>query len=65
MLRRQGWHQLIRGCRLFLRVNEPQTSQDEEDMLKFPYREALGALVWTVTMTRPDIACVVRAVARF
>ncbi|CAN0007191.1 unnamed protein product, partial [Ascophyllum nodosum] len=34
-------------------------------MRKFPYREAVGALMWTATMTRPDIACAVRAVARF
>ena len=34
-------------------------------MRKFPYREAVGALMWTATMTRPDIACAVRAVVRF
>ena len=34
-------------------------------MRKLPYREAVGALMWTATMTRPDIACAVRAVARF
>ena len=34
-------------------------------MRKFPYREAVGALMWTATMIRPDIACAVRAVARF
>ena len=34
-------------------------------MLKFPYREASGALMWTTTITRPDIAWAVRAVARF
>ena len=34
-------------------------------MLKFPYREAVGALMWTATMTRLDIMCAVRAVARF
>ena len=34
-------------------------------MRKFQYRGAVGALVWTATMTRPDIACAVRAVARF
>ena len=33
--------------------------------MKFPYREAVGALVQTVTMIQPDIACAVRAVARF
>ena len=34
-------------------------------MLKFPYREAVGALMWTATMTRLDIACAVHAMARF
>ena len=34
-------------------------------MLKFPYREAVGALMWTATMAWPEIACAVRAVARF
>ena len=29
------------------------------------FREAVGALMWPATMTRPDIACAVRAVARF
>ena len=32
-------------------------------MLKFPYRDAIGRLMWTSTMTRPDIGCVVRTVA--
>ena len=30
----------------------------------WPYREAVGSLMWLVTMTRPDIANAVRAVAR-
>ena len=34
-------------------------------MRKFPYREGVGVLMWTATMTRPDIACAVCAVARF
>ena len=34
-------------------------------MTTFPCQEAVGALMWTATMTRPDIACAVRAVARF
>ena len=64
--RRQGGHQLLRGCQPFLQVNESQTpEEEEEDMLKLPYREAFGALMWTATMTRPDIACAVRAVAKF
>ena len=33
-------------------------------MVKLPYREAVGALILTVTTTQPDIACTVRAMAR-
>ena len=41
-------------------MNEPQTPEEEkEDILKFPYREAVGALMWTDRMTRLDIACAV------
>ena len=46
-------------------MDEPQTPEKDEDMLKFPCREAAGALMWTVTIIRPDIACAVRAMARF
>ena len=58
-------HQLFRGGQSFLQANEPQTPEEEEYMFKFPYREAMGALIWTPTMTRPDVACALRAVARF
>ena len=34
-------HQLLRWCQPSLQVNEPQTPEEEEDMLGFPYREAL------------------------
>ena len=34
-------------------------------MLKFPYQEVVGALMWTAAMTRLDNACAVRAVASF
>ena len=36
------------------KADEPQT-QEKENMLKFPYRDAIGRLMWTSTMTRPDI----------
>ncbi|CAN0440751.1 unnamed protein product, partial [Ascophyllum nodosum] len=47
------------------KADEPRNPEGKEEMRKFPYREAVGALMWTATMTRPDIACTVRAVARF
>ena len=39
--------------------------EEKEEIRKFPYREEVGMFMWTATMTRPDIACAVRAVARF
>ena len=47
------------------KADESGNSEGKEEMRKFPYREAVGALMWTATMTRPDIACAVRTVARF
>ena len=47
------------------KADEARNPEEKEEMRKFPYREAVGALMWTATMTRPDIACAVRAVARF
>ena len=40
-------------------------SMVERPMSNFPYRGAVGAPMWTSTMTRPDIACAVRTMARF
>ena len=45
--------------------DEPRNPEEKEETRKFPCREAVGALIWTATMTRPDIACAVRAVTRF
>ena len=53
------------GVPALLKAFEPRNSEKKEEMRKFPCREAVGALMWTVTMTRPDIACAVRAVVRF
>ena len=33
----QGGYQLLRECQPFLQVDEPQTPEEEEDMLQFPY----------------------------
>ena len=53
------------GMPTLSKADEPRNPEEKEEMRKFPYREAVGALMWTVTMTRPDIACAVRAVAKF
>ena len=45
------------------KIDEPRNPEEKEEMRKFPYREAVRVLMWTAT--RPDIACAVRAVARF
>ena len=47
------------------KADEPWNPEEQKEMRKFPYREAVGALMWTATMTRPDIACAVRALVRF
>ena len=52
------------GVPTLSKADEPRNPEEKEEMRKFPYREAVGALMWTATMTRPDIACAVRAVAR-
>ena len=53
------------GVPTLSKADEPRNPEEKEEMRKFPYREAVGALMWTATMARPDIACAVRAVARF
>ena len=53
------------GVPTLSKANEPRNQEDKEEMRTFPYREAVGVLMWTATMTRPDIACAVRAKARF
>ena len=52
------------GVSTLSKADEPRNPEEKDEMRKFPYREAVGALMWTATMTRPDIACAVRAVAR-
>ena len=53
------------GVPTLSQADEQRNPGEKEEMRNLPYREAVGALMWTVTMTRPDIACAVRAVARF
>ena len=53
------------GMPTLSKADEPRNPEEKEKMRNFPYREAVGALMWTATMTRPAIACAVRAAARF
>ena len=53
------------GVPTLSKADEPRNPKEKEEITKFPYREAVRALMWTATMTRPHIACAVRAVARF
>ena len=57
--------QAASGVPTLSKADEPRNPMEKEEMRKFPYREAVRALMWTATMTRPDIACAVRAVVRF
>ena len=43
----------------------PSTDEEKESMLKFPYRQAVGSLIWLASGTRPDISYAVSQVARF
>ena len=53
------------GVRTLSKADGPRNPEEKGEMRKFPYREAVGALMWTATMTGPDIACAVHAGARF
>ena len=49
-----------------LSLNDSPTTDDEkEQMIKFPYRQAVGSLLWVASGTRPDISYSVSQVARF
>ena len=37
----------------------------DEPIVLFPFRELIGALLWIVLLSRPDIVNAVRAVARY
>jgi len=46
-------------------ADSPSLEEDREAMLKFPYRQAVGSLIWLTSGTRPDISYAVSQVARF
>ena len=43
----------------------PTTPQGRKDMEQYPYREAVGSLLWIANGTRPDIAYAVSQVAKY
>ena len=47
----------LAGAKLLSEDDVPQTEAKTEEMRVTPYREAVGALMWAATMTRPDVAC--------
>ena len=50
------------GVPTLSKLDKLQASEEKESIVKIPYREAVEARMWTVTTTRPYIACAVRAV---
>ncbi|CAM9911565.1 unnamed protein product, partial [Ascophyllum nodosum] len=43
----------------------PHTEAETEGMRVTPYREAVGALMWAATMTRPDVAYAAHQLGKF
>jgi hypothetical protein len=43
----------------------PQTEEDQLKMNKIPYQEAIGSLMYLVVCTRPELAYIVAALARY
>ena len=47
------------------KADGPQTDAEISEMRDTPYREAVGALIWIATMTRPDLSFVAPNVTKF
>jgi len=43
----------------------PSLDEEVKEMMKIPYREALGSLIWLQVAIRPDLAFTVGLLARF
>ena len=47
------------------KVDGPQTDAEVDKMRQVPYREVVGAFMWAVAMTRPDISYATHQLAKF
>jgi hypothetical protein len=52
------------GLKLSLDMS-PQTDKEVEEMKQIPYKEAVGALLYISTTTRPDTSYAVGQMAKF
>ena len=53
------------GARPLSKDHAPQTEAETEETRVTPYREAVGALKWAATMTRPDVAYAAHQLGKF
>ena len=53
------------GTKPLSKDDASQTEAETEEMHVTPYREALGALMWAATMTRPDVAYAAHQLGKF
>ena len=53
------------GRKALSKADGPQTDAEVDEMRQVPYREAVGALMWAATMTRPDISYAAHQLAKF
>ena len=53
------------GVKALSKEDGPKNSEERGKMSRVPYREAVGALMWAATMTRPDLSFAAHNLAKF